>query len=45
MGADLVEAWVRHLGAERNMSANTVRAYAATAARLLAMKGLAAADW
>ena len=35
MGADLIEAWVRHLGAERNMSANTVRAYAGDLAHLV----------
>jgi integrase/recombinase XerC len=34
MAADLVEAWVRHLNAERNMSPNTVRAYAGDLAHL-----------
>lgn len=34
MGAELTEAWVRHLSAERNMSANTVRAYAGDLAHL-----------
>ncbi len=35
MGADLTEAWVRHLRAERNVSANTVRAYAGDLAHLV----------
>ncbi|MFT3969144.1 MAG: tyrosine recombinase XerC [Micropruina sp.] len=34
MAADLTEEWVRHLRAERNMSANTVRAYAGDLAHL-----------
>ncbi|MFT3833733.1 MAG: tyrosine recombinase XerC [Micropruina sp.] len=35
MDADLVEAWVRHLSAERNLSPNTVRAYAGDLAHLV----------
>lgn len=35
MDAGLVEAWVRHLSAERNLSPNTVRAYAGDLAHLV----------
>jgi integrase/recombinase XerC len=38
-GADLLEAWGRHLSDERRRSPHTVRAYAATAARLIAASG------
>jgi integrase/recombinase XerC len=37
--ADLLEAWGRHLSDERRRSPHTVRAYAATAARLIAASG------
>jgi len=42
-GADLLEAWRQHLAASRRRSPHTVRAYVATAARLL--DEVEAQDW
>src|SRR5690606_23692086 len=43
MRADLLEAWSSHLAAGRRRSPHTVRAYVATAARLIDRTG--ATDW